>query len=54
MKEWSGAPHPDCPDGAWQDDETGEAVCAYCAERAPRLEEITHAQGCDRPAPHSH
>jgi len=30
---WSGSPHPDDPDNAWQDDATGEAVCAAALAR---------------------
>ena len=43
---WSGTPHPDAPDNYWQDDETGEAVCAYCAHRAATITEVVHLRGC--------
>jgi len=44
--EWSGSQHPDAPDCYWQDDETGEAVCAGCASRAAKIGDIQHAPGC--------
>jgi hypothetical protein len=43
---WSGGPHPDRPDDAWEDDVTGEAVCAHCGQRGPTLGTIPHAADC--------
>lgn len=46
VKEWSGSQHPERPGDAWLDDETGESVCAWCAERGATLASIRHAAQC--------
>lgn len=47
--EWSGHPHPDAPDEYWRDDETGEAVCATCSERAATIAAIKHTGSMGKP-----
>lgn len=47
-KEWSGQPHPDAPDEYWRDDETGESVCAHCAERGATIAAVQHRHPCPK------